>query len=175
MKRAVVLRHAERQDRTDDQSHLSQVGIEQARKAGSAFERFDLVVTSPLPRAVETAIAMGFAVSKTHPGIQDMGEPILAQVRWDAGFAAMAEAYRAMPLVRSYIDYVAALLGFWIDEAPDGGSLLVVTHGGIVEALAVGLCPEFDWTPWSFVSGYVEGFEAVIDPSRAPAIRFVRS
>ena len=90
MKTAVVLRHAERQDRSNNWSHLSQVGIEQAHRAGSRFERFDMVVTSPLPRAVETAVAMGFAVSRTHPGIQDIGERILEHVRWNDGFAAWA-------------------------------------------------------------------------------------
>src|SRR5689334_5749261 len=137
MKTAVVLRHAERQDRGDNGSHLSQTGVEQARQAGKRFERFDFVVTSTLPRAVETAIAMGFAPGRTHPGIQD-GDAVADHVRWDAGYAAWGLAYRTAPAVRVYIDDVTSLLWGWLDEVPEGGSLLVVAHGGIVEALAVG-------------------------------------
>ena len=40
------------------------------------------------------------------------------------------------------------------------GSLLVVTHGGIVEAMAIGLSPELDFTQLGPVAGYAEGFAA---------------
>ena len=65
MRRAVVRRHAQRQDRSDDQSHLSQAGVNAARHVGESSGDFDLVVTSRLPRAVETAIARGIARSGT--------------------------------------------------------------------------------------------------------------
>ena len=58
MKTAIVLRHAQRQDLSDPHSHLAQAGIEQAQAASAWCDRFDYVVTSPLPRAYETAIAM---------------------------------------------------------------------------------------------------------------------
>jgi broad specificity phosphatase PhoE len=163
MKTAVVLRHAERRDRSDNLSHLSQEGIEQARAAGSAFQRFDLVVTSPLPRAYETAIAMGFAVTRTHASIQDIGEPILRQVNWSDGFAAWAAAYRTIAVVRSYSDYIVSLLRGWLAEVAEGGSLLVVSHGGIVEAMAAGLRPEADWVEPAVSAGYAEGFSAALD------------
>lgn len=165
MKTAVVLRHAERQDRSDNWSHLSQKGIEQARRAGSAFDRFDLVVTSPLPRAYETAVAMGFAVSRTHPGIQDIGEPVLQRVKWSDGFRAWAAAYRATSQVRSCVDYLVALLCGWLDEVAEDSSLLVITHGGIVEAMAAGLRPEVDWAEFDGGAGYVQGFSATRQPS----------
>ncbi|MBI5949526.1 MAG: histidine phosphatase family protein [Chloroflexi bacterium] len=174
MKTAVVLRHAERRDRSNNWSHLSEAGIEQARKAGSRFERFDLVVASPLPRAVETAVAMGFAVSQTHLGIQDIGERILQHVHWSDGFAAWATAYRSAPLVKSYVDYVGSLLSGWLDEVPEGGSLLVVTHGGIVEAMAVGLGPESDFNQLGPAAGYAEGFVAADQPGGAYSLPAVR-
>jgi broad specificity phosphatase PhoE len=40
-------------------AHLSQDGIELARLVGETSGPFSLVVTSPIPRAIETAIAMG--------------------------------------------------------------------------------------------------------------------
>jgi broad specificity phosphatase PhoE len=174
VKTAVVLRHAERQDRSNNWSHLSEAGIEQARAAGSRFEPFQLVVTSPLPRAVETAVAMGFAVSRTHPGIQDIGDQIARHVAWSDGFSAWAAAYQAAELVKSYVNYVTSLLSGWLDEVSEGGSLLVITHGGIVEAMAVGLCPDWDWARFGATAGYVEGFAAATQASGAPSLRAVR-
>jgi broad specificity phosphatase PhoE len=46
-------------------SHLSAEGVALARVVGEALGPFALVVTSASPRAVETAIAMGFAVDDT--------------------------------------------------------------------------------------------------------------
>jgi len=160
VKTAVILRHAERQDRSDNASHLSQAGIEQARSVGTRFNRFDLVVTSPLPRAIETAIAMGFAVDITSPGIQEHSEQIMRDVQWDAGFAAWATAYQSKASVIAYVDHVTSLLKGWLDKVPDDGALLVVTHGGIVEALATGLSPGDDLVHLGEMAGYVEGFIA---------------
>jgi len=161
MKTAVVLRHAQRQDRSDKFSHLAQAGIEQSRAAGEWFERFDFVVASPLPRAYETAIAMGFAVDMTNPGIQEHSEQIMRDVEWDAGYAAWAVAYGSKRSVIAYVDHVGSLLRDWLAKVPDGGSLLVVTHGGIVEAMAVGLAPGDDLVELGAGAGYAEGFRAV--------------
>ena len=45
--------------------HLSQWGVLLARRVGDELGPFDRVVTSPLPRCIETAVAMGFAVDET--------------------------------------------------------------------------------------------------------------
>jgi broad specificity phosphatase PhoE len=163
MKTAVVLRHAQRQDRSDNQSHLAQAGITQARAAGEWFERFDFVVASPLPRAYETAIAMGFAVDMTDSGIQEHSEQLMRDVEWDEGYAAWATAYATRASVIAYVDHVGSLLREWLEMVPAGGSLLVVTHGGIVEAMAVGLAPGDDLVALGAVAGYAEGFRAVTE------------
>ncbi len=163
MKTAVILRHAQRQDLSDNQSHLAQAGIEQARAASAWCDRFDYVVTSPLPRAYETAIAMGFAVDRTQPQIQEHSEQIMNDVQWDGGYAGWATAYRSKPSIIAYTDHVGSLLREWLSKVPDGGSLLVVTHGGIVEAMAVGLAPGDDLVAMGAGAGYAEGFRAVGD------------
>ncbi|MCX7618461.1 phosphoglycerate mutase family protein [Tepidiforma sp.] len=171
MKTAIVIRHAERQDRADNASGLSPAGVAQARAAGARCPRFDLVVTSPLPRAKETAAAMGFAVSRVHPALQEIGERVEAHVRWSDGYRAWAEARRSAPAVAAYADALAALVRGWLDEVPEGGALLVVTHGGIVEALAAGLAPGFDGGALEPGAGYAEGFEALIAAAGEPALR----
>ena len=44
--------------------HISQDGVDLARRVGQGLGKFDRVVTSTLPRAFETAIAMGYAVDE---------------------------------------------------------------------------------------------------------------
>ena len=174
MKIAVVLRHAERQDRSDNNSHLSQAGVQHARSMGSRFQSFDFVVTSPLPRAFETAVAMGFAVDMTNPGIQEHSEQIMHDVQWDAGYAAWATAYRSKASVIAYVDHVTSLLKIWLSKVPDDGTLLVITHGGIVEAIATGLSPGDDLVHLGEMAGYVEGFEAVSDDSEGYRLKAIR-
>lgn len=161
MKTVVVLRHAERQDRSIPQSHLSQAGIEQARVMSARFDRFDFVVASTSPRAFETAIAMGFAVDIAHPSIEQHSEQIMRDVAEIGGFSAWAAAYRSKSSVIAYTDHVTSLLKIWLEKVPEGGSLLVVTHGGIVEALATGLLPDSDLTELGGWADYAEGFMAV--------------
>ncbi len=45
-----------------DRVHLSQAGVDLARRVGAGTGPFDRVVTSQITRTLETAIAMGFAV-----------------------------------------------------------------------------------------------------------------
>ncbi len=45
-------------------SHLSAAGVGQARGIGEQIGPFNLVLTSTVPRTLETAIAMGFAVDE---------------------------------------------------------------------------------------------------------------
>lgn len=114
-------------------SHLSAEGVALARLVGELLGPFASVVTSASPRAIETAVAMGFAVGETVelpsgyvPGEVDHHE----QWRWPdpyrtyaqllgpgGGLAAVAEAHS-----RIWTRVVAAV--------PDGAAALVVAHGG---------------------------------------------
>ena len=63
--------------------HVSQDGIDLARLVGAESGPFNLVVTSPVPRAVETAIAMGFEVDETDESLGRIpsGPPPAGRVR----------------------------------------------------------------------------------------------
>ena len=45
-------------------SHLSAAGVTLARRIGAETGPFELVLTSTVPRTLETAIAMGYAVDE---------------------------------------------------------------------------------------------------------------
>lgn len=60
MKTLEIRRHSVR--KSGGGSQLSQEGVDYARRLGASMGPFAQVVTSVVPRARETAIAMGFAV-----------------------------------------------------------------------------------------------------------------
>ncbi len=176
MKTIVNLRHAQRQDHSDEDSHLSQLGVDQAKRVGARYESFDLVVSSPLPRAVETAIAMGFAVDIREPLLGEWDDETMREPEWDTGFgyASWADAYRLGRRVASYVDQRLPLLQSWIDEIPPGGSLLIVSHGGVVEALTLGLAPDANHAELGDSPGQVEGVLVVYDDDGGCTLRQVR-
>ena len=62
-----IRRHSRR---IQPNEHLSQEGVDLARRIGKEAGPFDLVVSSPELRASETAVAMGFAVEDTYQPVE---------------------------------------------------------------------------------------------------------
>jgi broad specificity phosphatase PhoE len=142
--------------------HLSQAGVTLARRVGEGIGPFQRVVTSTIPRAYETAIAMGFAVDEQ---LEELSYMTVAEVElpWDAGFARWAEAARSAGSVQSYTQSQAALITRIARALPDEGAALVVSHGGIVEAQTVGCLPQADFSTWGAACDYCEGARLVFD------------
>jgi len=139
--------------------HLSQQGVDLARAVGEGLGRLDLVVTSGLPRAYETAIAMGFAVDRQIPWLSSLPDGFEEEVPWDAGIAQIAAAARSRPdgAVARFAQELAAFHAEIASQLPENGRALVISHGGIVEASAVGCRPDEDYSTWGPAFGYCEG------------------
>ncbi len=128
----VHLRHSKR---APPAPHLVQEGVDMARYLSDqyGFGEFDLVVTSPLPRAIETAVAMGYAPVHLEELLVDMGS-IVDEVGYPAPFSEYRENYLGGGTVRTLGDRIADLIrGYGVDK------ILLVSHGGIVEASLLGL------------------------------------
>jgi|ERR1019366_8743959 broad specificity phosphatase PhoE len=81
-------------------SQLSQAGVDDARRLGDGMGPFARVVTSVVPRARETAIAMGFAVDQeivSMASTEAMYAEFEASRWWDGPepFVALAEVVAA--------------------------------------------------------------------------------
>src|SRR5438094_416756 len=138
-----VRRHARRERPAP---HLIQRGVEMARRLGKKLGPFDRVVSSPLPRCVETAVAMGFAVDEDRPelaGADVRGEsfPEMDAVDWDDGYAAFARLYARGGPFAAFADGQAAVWRQIARSLPEDGHGLVVGHGGFIEAGAVACGP----------------------------------
>ncbi|HYA10292.1 MAG TPA: histidine phosphatase family protein, partial [Thermoplasmata archaeon] len=90
MRTLVHLRHAERQP---GGPHLTERGARAAAEVARRLPRFDRAITSPKPRAVETAEAMGYGVARELPDLGGLPDEL---DRW---------VVRASP--RSFADYAA--------------------------------------------------------------------
>jgi broad specificity phosphatase PhoE len=137
--------------------HLSQTGVDLARRAGEELGRFDRVVTSTVPRAFETAIAMGYAVDEQIEQLGTMSAAATAAIQWDAGFTAWLKAAQTSPAVAQYTHDMANVLHSIISALPDGGRALVISHGGIVEASVIGCVPVSTRFADDAACGYCEG------------------
>jgi hypothetical protein len=137
--------------------HLSQAGVDLARGIGGTIGLFNRVITSTIPRAYETAVAMGFAVDEQSQELSSLADGVEDEVSWDAGFAAFALAAQQGGKVYRYTRDQAALLTRIAQVLPDGGSALVISHGGIVEAQTVGCLPNVDFSGWGGGCDYCEG------------------
>jgi hypoxanthine phosphoribosyltransferase/broad specificity phosphatase PhoE len=157
------------------EQHLSQAGVDLARRVGESSGPFARVITSEVPRAFETAIAMGFAVDEQNEILNQLTPGVEDEVAWDAGFAAFALAAQ---LAGETARYSQAMADFWrttLEETPNGDSVLMVTHGGIVEAGAVACLPQADHVAWGPYCDYCEGVRLYFDGQRFTNIQILRT
>ena len=142
--------------------HLSQTGVELARRVGEGLDRFDRVVASTMPRAFETAIAMGFAVDEQIEQLSLMSDDVAVVISWNAGYAAWAQAAQSDPVVARYTQALGSLLRSIMRALPDDGRALIISHGGIVEASTIGCLPP-GMPIGGAACGYCEGLRLTFD------------
>jgi broad specificity phosphatase PhoE len=180
MKTLEVRRHSMRKH--SGGSQLSQEGVDFARRLGATLGPFARVVTSIVPRARETAIAMGFAVD--YELVTLIAEDELyteADVtRWwesPQPFAAFTQVLSAQGASWRYAHSVAAMWRDILTSLPDGGAALVIGHSGQLEAGLVACLPQADHAAWGGPFGPCEGARLVFsgEPERFTSVELLRS
>jgi broad specificity phosphatase PhoE len=154
--------------------HISQDGVDLARRVGEGLGQFDRVITSTLPRAFETAIAMGYAVDEQIEQLCIMSEEVGAIVQWNAGYAAWAKAAANNPAVGLYTQALAELWRSIVRALPEGGRALIINHGGIVEAGTVGCLPPAANTSYGPACRYCEGARLTFDGDLVAHVEILR-
>jgi broad specificity phosphatase PhoE len=145
--------------------HLNQAGVDLARRVGETMGKFDRVLASPLERAYETAIAMGYGVDGIDDRLlmDDLYPKALEHLNWEIGFAGWGQKVLGNKVVARFAHAQAA---FWREIAqnlPDGGVALLITHGGIIEGGAVASFPDADHAAWGEMIDYCEGARLTYD------------
>lgn len=179
MRTLEVRRHSMRKD--GGGSQLSQAGVDYARRLGASLGPFARVVTSVVPRARETAIAMGFAVDYelvTLAADQGVYEEMEAARWWQAPqpFAALAAILAAGGATWRYAHALAALWRDLLTGLPDGAAALAIGHSGELEVALVACLLHADHAAWGPVFGPCEGARLVFDgdPARFTALELLR-
>jgi broad specificity phosphatase PhoE len=160
MKILEIRRHSQRKH--GGGSQLSQHGVDLARQMGASLGPFTQVVTSVVPRARETALAMGFAVDYEIVTLASEEEMFAeaATVRWweeAHPFVAMA---RVIATKGGTYRYAHGLVAVWRDiltSLPDDASALFIGHSGELELALVACFPHANHTSWGAPFGPLEG------------------
>src|ERR1700752_4140154 len=163
MKTIEIRRHSIRQKPGD---HLSQQGVTRARLVGENLGPFDLVVTSTLPRAFETAIAMGFAVDEQNELMSTYGTGVEREAPWPLSLAGYAEVVSTGGAAAQYANQLAAVYAKLANYLADGRAALVINHGGVLELGAVACLPESDHFAWGPHFEYCEGIRLFWDDDK---------
>ena len=171
MRTLEVRRHAQR---TIPGQHLSQTGIELARRVGTSMGKFDRVVTSILPRAIETAIAMGYAVDEEIEVLNTSGKDVDAQINWDAGFAEWARVAKKGGAAARFAEAQAAVWRSIMKALPDQSRALIITHGGFIEAGTSVYSAQADVAQLGSFCGYCEGVRLTFDGEAVTNIEILR-
>ncbi len=154
MKTIEVRRHSIRERMSQD---LSEQGRLLARFIGEEIGPFQRVLTSCIPRAIQTAAAMGFQVDEQVELLNPYSDSVEAEIHWPASF----DEY-TIPLLRGgpakrYAERLLAYYAHLAESLPDGGAALVIAHGGVVELGAVACLPNANHVIWGNHVEYCEG------------------
>lgn len=177
MKTLEIRRHSIR--KSGGGSQLSQAGVEYARRLGASLGPFAQVVTSVVPRARETAIAMGFAVDYelvTLASDEDLYAESESSQWWvsSAPFSALAQLIAAQGATWRYGHALVALWRDILTGIPDGAAALVIGHSGDLEIGLVACFPHADHRTWGAPFGVCEGARLTFT-SYFTALEFLRS
>jgi len=154
MKTIEIRRHSIRLQSDD---HLDQTGVTLARLVGQNLGRFDRVVTSTLPRAYETAIAMGYAVDEQNELMSTYGSEVGREAPWPLSLAGYAEVVCNGGAAAQYANQLADVYAKLAEYLADGRRALVINHGGVLELGAVACLPNADHISWGSHFEYCEG------------------
>jgi len=133
-----IRRHAERMNLQDNQSALSAAGRAMCERLAKDAPRYALVVSSPLPRAKETAERIAGRLDSVEPALlPDLGG---AAARMFGEVKTLADWALLMRTDESARRFAEEQLPAWVriaGRAGDKDRVLAVSHGGIVDLPAI--------------------------------------
>ncbi len=151
-----TLEHRRHSRRDPGGEHLNAAGKALARRVAASAPSYDRVVASPKTRAVETAEAVGGRVDAILAGLAEMPDELGLLAERPSSFADFAALCRRSATAREFASRQLDLWRSELDRVPEGGKLLLVSHGGIIEFGAVAAVPEAA-PRWGGPLGYLEG------------------
>ena len=170
-----VRRHAERTRRSDEQSGLSAAGLAMCEALAKREPRYARVVSSPLPRAKETAERIAGRLDAVEPGLlPDLGSHA-AQLFGDlTTLADWARLLHEHPDSRRFAEEQLPVWARIAARLGDKDKALAVSHGGIIELPAVLLMERLRIAIRGESFGYGEGVRITYAKGEPTALELLR-
>ncbi len=171
-----IRRHAQRQSLDDQQSALSTAGREMCERLAKLAPRYALVVSSPLPRARETAQRIAGRLDTVEPGLlPDLGShaaTLFGELRSLADWAAlMREREDARSFAEEQLPTWARIAG----RVGEHERALAVSHGGIIELPTILLMQRLGARIEGAAFGYCDGVRVTYAQGKPTAIEILRA
>lgn len=167
-----VRRHAERSLTVGGASALTAAGRAAATALGKAGGPFALVVSSPLPRAKETATLIGGRLDAADPALlPDVGG---AGIFGDTGTLDGWERVLQRPDARAFGDEQVAAWAALARRVRDGERVLAISHSGLVELPAALIAHTLTVKLAGPAFGFLEGVRVSFEQGTPAAIEVVR-
>lgn len=171
-----IIEHRRHSIRETDGVHLNQEGINLARKVGNDMGTYDLVVTSQNDRAFDTAIAMGYAVNKQLESLNSFGEEVINEVEnWSMPFTEIKSYYDKKAHLHKFCWNHQKFLEELLKDVQNGESILIISHGGIVDYPLVHLFPNEDFQKWGQPFSYCEGYRLYFEDGLFTKVELLRT
>jgi len=171
-----IRRHAQRQNTNDQQSALSTAGIAMCEKLAKTAPKYALVVSSPLPRAKETAQRIAGRLDAVEPGLlPDLGgqaAQLFGEMR------TLVDWERLMGRDETARKFAEEQLPVWsrlASRVKESDRVLAVSHGGIVDLPAIALMKTLRMAVAEPSFGYGEGVRVTYKEGRATALEVLRA
>jgi broad specificity phosphatase PhoE len=161
-------------------SHLSAEGVALARAGGATIGPFDLVLTSPSPRTLETAIAMGFAVDDQLDVLGDIPPEVVDEIghherwAWEAPFVRFAQVVAQGGATTRMGQRQQGAWMHALESIPPDGRVLVISHGRVIESGLVMCLPDGDFAAWGAPLRHCEGVRMQYAAGRFTDVLFLR-
>jgi broad specificity phosphatase PhoE len=161
-------------------SQLSAEGVALARSIGSTIGPFNLVLTSNIPRTLETAIAMGFAVDDQLEALGDIPPDVTDEIghhdrwTWDMPFVTFAQFVSQGGPTTRLGQHQQDVWRQALDAVPHEGHVLIVSHGRVIESGLVTCLPNGDFAMWGAALQHCEGVRMRYDADQFTDISFLR-
>ncbi len=154
--------------------HLNQEGVNLAKETGKEMGGFNRVIASTAPRAIETAVAMGFAIDETYDEISQTPEGLEEELEWGISFPQYAEVIQNGGKTAEYSKEMTEFIKSLVLELPEKGSILIVSHGGLIEICVIGCLPNIDYNFWGKPLDTCEGVRLAFDGEKFVSAEILR-
>lgn len=152
--------------------HLSPAGVKLAKMQNENL--FDLVITSPIQRAMETALCLGSAITETHEMLGFLPQDVQSTIPFSAGFRAFQKALNHNQAVsectRIYRQFIIAC----ISELREPQRALFISHAGTVEMLILACLPNLQCHQFPDSASQLEGASLTYDGLSFNLLRAIR-